>query len=131
MSIAAEFQNTLNELAEDIRRQLGDRCQRSADTLKNAAFTVLSGARSGRVYQGHVASAPGEPPAVRTGAFRGSWQASARSGGDVFLSRLESGSPLASVLEGGTSRMAPRPHQKRILDKALPEILRIYEEPYA
>ncbi len=131
MSAAGDFQNVVNELVEDIRNQLGDRCSRSAEALKKASFTVLSGGRSGRVYNGHVASAPGEPPAARTGAFRGSWNTSARIGGDVFLSRLESGSPLASMLEGGTSKMAPRPHQKRIQEKALPEILGIYEEPYA
>ncbi len=130
MSAAGEFQSVINEVMQSIRRQLGDRCQRSSQALKTASMLVLSQPGSGRVYGGHAASAPGEPPAPQTGAFRGSWSASSQTGGDVYVSKLESGSFLAPMLEGGTGKMAPRPHQKRIQEKALPEILRIYEEPY-
>jgi len=131
MNVSGVFENIIAELLEEIRTQLGERCIRSADVLRISAYTVLSGARSGRVYGGHVASAPGEPPAARTGAYRESWYSSAQTGGDIFLSRVESSSSLAPMLECGTARMAPRPHQERIKEKALPEIMKIYAEPYA
>ncbi len=130
MSAAGDFQSAVNEVIQSVKSQLGDRCQRSSQALKTASISVLSQPGGGRVYGGHTASAPGQPPAPETGAFRGSWSASSQIGGDVFISRLESGSFLAPMLEGGTSKMAPRPHHKRIQEKALPEILRIYNEPY-
>lgn len=114
-----------------IRGQLVERGVRSAQVLKTTANTVLSGARSGRVYHGYTASAPGEPPAMRTGAFRASWQPAITVSKDVVHVRLQSGNVrLAAMLEHGTSRMAPRPYQQRILQQAKPEVLRLYQEPY-
>lgn len=113
-----------------IRQQMGERCGQASRELKKASDSVLSGARSGRVYHGHTASAPGEPPAMDTGAFRASWTPSTQIGGDSFISRLASASPLAGPLEHGTGRMAPRPHQKRIAETAKPGVLRIYQQPY-
>lgn len=85
----------------------------------------------------YTASAPGSPPAVRTGAFRNSWQPSAHVAFDSYISRIESEQRtdngrynLGELLENGTSKMAPRPHHEKIQQKALPAIKRIYDEPY-
>ena len=90
--------------------------------------------KNGRYY---TASAPGEPPAVRTGAFRMSWQPTARVVFGSYISRIESEATtengaysLGEILENGTSRMAPRPYQDKILERAKDPILRIYSEPY-
>ena len=54
-----------------------------------------------------------------------------------YISRIESEATtdngkynLGEILEDGTSRMAPRPHHDRILEKAEPKIVKIYDEPY-
>ena len=141
-----------------IQHQMANRSYRAANELRNSALIVLRGQRSGRRYKVpgtyrrqrdkvsgkmkngryYTASAPGEPPAVRTGTFRNSWQATAR--GPIFgsyISRIESDATtdngqhnLGEILENGTSRMAPRPYKDRILDHAERKIVKIYSEPY-
>lgn len=141
-----------------IQHQMASRSYRAANELRNSALMVLRGQRSGRRYKVpgtyrrqrdkvdgkmkngryYTASAPGEPPAVRTGTFRNSWQATAR--GPIFgsyISRIESDATtdngkhnLGEILENGTSRMAPRPYKDRILEHAEPKIVKIYSEPY-
>jgi len=85
----------------------------------------------------HVASAPGQPPAVDTGALRRSWQLSqsaARSGessggkgpilrrlsaGDLIGYRLGSALPYAAI-DRGYGRVKPRPYIAPVLADAAP-----------
>ena len=128
-----------------VQKEVGQRAYRAANELRNASLYVLRGQRSGRVYKvphtgkTYRASAPGEPPAVRTGAFRLSWgtHVHVEKNGVHFkaVSAIESremagGRPLGEMLENGTSRMAPRPFKQPIIDKALPKIKEIYKKPY-
>ena len=135
-----------------------------ANELRNASQLVLRGRRSGRRYRVpgtysrrrhrdkttgrmvhgryYTASAPGEPPAVRTGAFRNSWQAKTEthlgtnnkvSTRPYIQSRVRTDNGkyiLGEVLENGTGKMAPRPYKEKIQQKALPHIRRIYKAPY-
>ncbi len=141
MSSGIELRAILNRDIEKIKRQMASRCYSSANQLRRAALDVLGHRRGGSRHRVpgtkkyYTASAPGEPPAARTGTFRNSWQPSAHCDGTYFISRIESnvnvnGYNLGFLLEHGTSRMAPRPHHKRIIEKALPGIRRIYSEPY-
>lgn len=91
-------------------------------------------------YKYYTASAPGEPPAIRTGAFRLSWHrrtyAEQLDGQNfnvhgVTESDLRVGKHLlGEILEEGTDRMAPRPYKQRVIDAAMPKVQRIYNEPY-
>lgn len=127
-----------DNLTAEIQKQMASRAYRASNELRNSALSVLSGSRGGRSYRVpgtrayYTASAPGEPPAVRTGAFRLSWQPRTFSGGTTFLSRIETGYEVADWLENGTpgGQMAPRPHHERIQNHALPKIAAIYDEPY-
>ena len=157
VNVKVPFVEAAERITEDIQHQMERRSFLAANELRNASQEVLRGQRSGRRYKvpgtykrhrnkrtgrkmsgrHYTASAPGEPPAVRTGAFRMSWQPSARVVYGSYISRIESDIRtdngrynLGSILEEGTSRMAPRPHQDLILEKAEPEIVKIYSESY-
>ena len=145
------------EIADNIQQQMERRAWLAALELRNSSQLVLRGQRSGRRYKVpgtyrrqrdktdgkikngryYTASAPGEPPAVRTGTFRNSWQPTSRRVFGVYFSRIESDVTtddgkhnLGEILENGTNRMAPRPHHDAILQHAENAIVRIYEEPY-
>ncbi len=88
--------------------------------------------RGGQLYR---ASAPGESPARRTGNLRLHWNGQVKSdnlsgGGVSVIAELESQEAYAGILENGTSRMAARPFVEKIKEEAMPEIQKIYSEPY-
>lgn len=146
------------DITEIIQRKMEKRSFLAANELRSSALRVLRGQRSGRRYKVpgthrrqrdkvdgkmkngryYTASAHGEPPAVRTGVFRMSWQptASKMSSGSC-IARIESDAKtengrhvLGQLLEDGTGRMAPRPYQDRIVEDALPKIVDIYSRAY-
>ena len=133
----------LREIAEKIQHQMENRAVRASYELYNASQLVLRGQRHGRRYRVpgtkryYTASAPGEPPAVRTGAFRMSWQPKSQRVFGTYFSRIESDyrvgggrHNLGDLLENGTSRMAPRPYSDQIIQRAEKKINAIYSEPY-
>lgn len=111
-----------------------------SNALRNAELSVLSGQRSGKVYRKpnsrstYTASAPGEPPARRTGTLRLSFgtyvEASPAGKKNEIISGIKSREVYANILENGSKRMARRPYRERIIEKAKPEAERIYREPY-
>lgn len=135
----------IEKAVENIRQQVEARSYKAANELRNSSLEILKGQRNGRRYRvpgkntSYTASAPGEPPAMRTGLFRISWEPTALKNGDTYISRVESDRRtskgkhlLGQILEEGTpgGQMAPRPHQERILKHAEPKIVQIYSEPY-
>ena len=66
--------NQTGELISDIEHQMMSRAYQAAQALKKAELQVLRGQGGGRRYRvpgtgaSYTASAPGQPPAVRTGA---------------------------------------------------------------
>lgn len=150
----------IEDAVENVREQVKRRTYEASNELLNSSRLVLRGQRSGRRYKVpgtyrrqrdkadgkmkngryYTASAPGEPPAVRTGTFRNSWQVSQTPVREMFgsyIARIESDAKtdngkylLGEILEEGTGRMAPRPYMDKVLEKAEPKILRIYSKPY-
>lgn len=156
-SISREFTRTIDNITDEIRDELKKRSFEGALVLQKHAKLVLQGQRHGRRYKVpgtyaaqkdktdnkvkngryYTASAPGEPPAVRTGTFRNSWQPTSREVFGSYISRIESdiktdggGYLLGQILEEGTVKMEPRPYQEQILDAAEPEIIEIYDRPF-
>lgn len=162
-SIGSVVRATVKEQTENINRQVLSRGVRAVNAIRNAQLEVLKGQRSGRVYkkpgtygkkpskstrelineygrklrggQLYRASAPGEPPARRTGNLRLHWNGQAKKGADsgqgvTVVAELESQEKYAVRLEEGTSKMAARPFVERIKEKAKTEIEKIYREPY-
>ena len=157
-----EIESMVKEVNKTISLGMRSRAYRVSNELRNASQLVLRGQRSGRRYKvpgthrrqrdkvtgrmrngrTYTASAPGEPPAVRTGAFRASWQPKTKVTLGTYnkvtvqsyiqsRARTDNGKySLGQILEDGTGRMAPRPYKERIQQKALPKVLKIYKEPY-
>lgn len=152
---------TVSDTVKEINRKAKSRGRSAVNALQNAERHVLGEQGSGRVYRvpgthgraskltrelskdyGHKlrggklyrASAPGEPPARRTGNLRLHWNGQAASvitvGGIKIIAQLESQEPYVGYLENGTSKMAARPFVEKIKEEALPEIRKIYGEPY-
>ena len=135
----------IEQAVQSIRQQVESRSHKAANEIRNSALEILRGQRGGRRYRVpgkrtyYTASAPGEPPASRTGLFRISWQPTALQEGNTYISRVESDRRtskgkfiLGEILENGTpgGQMAPRPYQDKILEHAEPKIFRIYSAPY-
>lgn len=161
-SVGRAVRATVKGQVEEINRQVLSRGVRAVNALRSAELQVLKGQRSGRVYRrpgtygkptkatrqlkeeyGHKlkggqlyrASAPGEPPARRTGNLRLHWNGQVKKGissgdGAKVIAELESQEEYASMLDNGTSRIAPRPFSEKIKETAMPEIEKIYGEPY-
>lgn len=132
----------VKEQVADINRQALSRGTRAVNALRTAELEVLKGQRGGKTYRKaytkkatYTASAPGEPPARRTGALRLHWNGNVKTsdsgnGKKQVIAELESGEKYASMLEEGTTKMAPRPFVEKIKEEAMPEIQRIYSESY-
>ena len=161
-NVSARIESTMREINDRVTHGMKARAYSAANELRNSSQMILRGQRSGRTYnvpgtgrmkynkrnktatityRKYTASAQGEPPAVRTGAFRNSWQAKTktiRSGTNITVTpyvessiRTDNGSHLlGAVLEYGTRRIAPRPHHDKIRQHALPKIKKIYKRPY-
>lgn len=140
-SAGSAIRATVKDQVTNINRNVVSRGVRAVNAIRNAELEVLKGQRSGKVYRKpyskatYTASAPGEPPARRTGNLRMHWNGQVKSenssgGGVAIIAELESQEPYASYLENGTSKMAARPFTEKIKEEAEPEIKRIYSEPY-
>lgn len=130
----------VDDTVKKVNREAASRGTRAVNAIRNAELEVLRGKRSGRVYRKphtkshYTASAPGEPPARRTGNLRLNWNGTVESSntgsGLRVTAVLESQERYSTYLENGTRRMAPRPFKQPISEKAMPEIERIYHEKY-
>lgn len=130
----------VDDTVKKVNLEAASRGMRAVNAIRNAELEVLRGKRSGRVYRKphtkshYTASAPGEPPARRTGNLRLNWngtvESSSTSSGLWVTAVLESQERYSTYLENGTRRMAPRPFKQPISEKAMPEIERIYHEKY-
>jgi hypothetical protein len=153
-----KFAKAVNDAVKSAKTQAQSRAIRASNELRNSALRVLRGQRSGRVYKlpfskkTYRASAPGEPPAVRSGRLRISWAARAigKSDSEVIAS-IYTDVKYAPILEegydgqvqkqkklkqGGTKTISyhltikPRPFEQPIIDGAKDKVMAIFNEPY-
>jgi len=138
--VSGRLKIAVDDTVKKVNREAASRGMRAVNAIRNAELEVLRGKRSGRVYRKphtkshYTASAPGEPPARRTGNLRLNWngtvESSSTGSGLRVTAVLESQERYSTYLENGTRRMAPRPFKQPISEKAMPEIERIYHEKY-
>lgn len=128
--MAADIEVAVRQIVQEINAAALSRADRGLNLLRNAALDVLGHDGSGRVYRGHVASAPGEPPAPQFSSLRNNWNqqklAQGNGGGVRIILRIKSKMHYAGYLEHGTSRMLPRPYHDRIKNKAKPQIASLF-----
>jgi phage gpG-like protein len=134
-----KFAKAVNDAVKSAKTQAQSRAIRASNELRNSALRVLRGQRSGRVYKlpfskkTYRASAPGEPPAVRSGRLRISWAARAigKSDGEIIAS-IHTDVKYAPILQDGTKdgRIAARPFEEPIIDGAKDKVMAIFNEPY-
>lgn len=131
MAFSIDIAGIGKKALDQVENQLPARAIRGSNELRNAALEVLRGARSGRRYGRHVASAPGEPPAVKSGALRLSWRP-VQYGARHESPAIESSIPYAGYMDNGTpgGLIAPRPFADKIVEKAEPQVTAIYAEPF-
>lgn len=136
--VNAAFQDRVKEAVKDTKQEAAARAVRASNELRNAALNVLRGQRTGRVYRKphtkhatYTASAPGEPPAVRTGILRMSW--SIRATGDSkgnITAGINTDVKYAPILDEGGGHIAPRPFKEPIIEKAKPAVVSIFKQPF-
>ena len=119
-SAGSAIRATVKGQVTGINQKLVSRGVRVVNALRNAELNVLKGQRGGKVYRKpytknatYTASAPGEPPARRTGNLRMHWNGEVKNGaasgnGMKVIVALESQESYAGYLENGTSKMAPK-----------------------
>ena len=141
MSASQIIVDMANKTVSSVTKEVQARAYQASNELRTASLYVLRGQRSGRIYRiphtkkTYQASAPGEPPAVRTGVFRLSWKPKITTTENGVIAAIESDVTvgkyvLGELLEGGTSKMAPRPYKEATKARALPKILAIYKQSY-
>lgn len=100
--------NRFPELLGQMREQASKAVRETCFAIQEGVLDGMSQGKSGRIYGDHVASAPGEMPAIDTGTLAASIQVDAEPGslqGAVYTNQ-----ETAVFLEYGTTRMAPRPY---------------------
>ena len=114
--------------------EIASRAMRGTNYLRNAALVVLGQNGSGRVYRnGHVASAPGQPPSPDKGHLKKNWQqqhtvnpnGQGKHGLRITL-KIKSDQHYARFMEYGTRYIARRPFHDRIKQKARPAIVALF-----
>lgn len=135
--IEKDVQKRVQQEVRDAGTKAKSCAVRAANQLRNAALNVLRGQRHGRLYKKpgtktyYTASAPGEPPAVRTGMLRMSWGTKAEGDGKgTYTAGIYSDVPYAETLDEGTpgGKIAPRPFKEKIIETAKPKVVEIFSE---
>lgn len=132
MLISINLSSIASQAVSQIEAELPTRAMQAAHILKNSSQEILGHEGGGRTYRkpaggSYGASAPGNPPAMRTGTLMRSWRPMVFG---AYNPGLEGGTPYAGYLEEGTSKMAARPFVDKIVETAEPEITAIYNAPY-
>lgn len=133
---AEYLQVEVDETVRQLNLEARSRARRAVNALRNSALNVLSGERHGKegyvpaTRRKYITSAPGEPPAVRSGNLRRNWRqyvlGEFHTGGAKITARIKSDMPYSDFLDKGTKKMAARPYKQKVKDEAMPAINQIY-----
>jgi hypothetical protein len=119
-----EFFNIRADMADKARLAVQKTIARVHEVINEEFSEPKSGREYTRGGKPHIASAPGEPPAIDTGNLANSisHQMVGSHTGEVSV-----GAEYGLVLELGGARMEPRPFAQPAAEKVWPEFLRAME----
>lgn len=103
------------EIAGRMVPEVGEVVKKTAFAIQTDIQTQMQGPKTGAWYGGHQASAPGEAPAIDTGALVNSILAQMTG---PLSAQVASGMEYAAGLEFGTAHIAPRPAWVPAADRA-------------
>ena len=121
------LQSNVGKVSALLERKLEQVVSDTAHNIQGHIRTDMAEEKHGRKYGNHVASAPGESPAIDTGFLANSIQVEA----DGLTASVGTNAEYAEHLEFGTSRMEPRPFfgpafeaERPVFEKALADALK-------
>lgn len=115
--VATLTHNRFAEIAARLPREAREVAAETAHEIEADAKQRMAEPKSGRMYGAHRASAPGEAPAMDTGALASSIQVAPERGSTYVVFTNQE---YAAHLEFGTVKMAPRPFFGPAASRALP-----------
>lgn len=133
-NVGFRLTNNIDQLTAQMSEALGRAILKSTILVRNEVIRELSGSRSGRLYRvpgtnrTYRASKPFEPPAVRLGHLRNSYQYKVMGSGWEMKGFVGSELEYAHYLEYGTYKMQPRPHLIPAFRNMKPRIERLMNE---
>jgi len=101
-----QYQSNIPALTQDIRRKAERHVEKTCHAISTHIKEGMAEAKHGRRYRNHVASAPGESPAIDTSNLANSIQVEVTGLQGVVGTNME----YAEVLEFGGVHMEPRPY---------------------
>jgi hypothetical protein len=112
--VATKFENKFPQIQSRVDREMARLVQTTAVQIEAEIKKDMASTKHGQLYKRgkktHVASAPGEAPAIDTGTLVNSIQ----SVEDVpFAAEIGTSIEYAPLLEDGTQQIQPRPAFKR------------------
>lgn len=99
---------------------------KAAAYIEDQVKGSMAGPKSGQRYGTHIASAPGESPAIDSSNLIGSIQTVIENNG--LMARVGTPVEYAPMLEDGTSRMAARPVWEVERIQSLPTLEKMLKE---
>lgn len=112
--------NNFPAIIAAIPREAGQIVEKHLLGVESEAKQMMAGPKSGSVYGGHIASAPGEPPAIDTGALFNSitHEMETQTSGATYTNM-----EYAAHLEFGTIHMAARPFFAPAAERVRPDFV--------
>ena len=119
-----KLESHVGQVSAQMRRKLEKVVSRTAFNLQGRMRTDMAEEKHGREYGNHVASAPGESPAIDTGFLANSIQVEAEGLSAIVGTNAD----YAMHLEFGTVNMEPRPFYDPAFEAERPEFEKALRE---
>tara|TARA_Y100001937_G_C6873274_1_gene221552 strand:- start:37 stop:447 length:411 start_codon:yes stop_codon:yes gene_type:complete len=123
--ISQSHPNAYKRYAKTLEKSVKDAIGVAGNLVRNTAITsIQTGAKSGRRYGKHTASAPGQAPATDTGFLQNNIILNIEATG--LVANVESRAKYSVFLEFGTTKMKARPFMFPALEQNKPKIRRLF-----